>query len=236
MNVAIPTLGAEFGASISTIQWVLTGYMLAFGIAWGLCDALTTRAHIRVDVLVSKCEQTLKKTGRKALCVGGGVAANGRLHAIGVHVRGVRAQEHALARLLATALQRTPRSPLRSRRTCRRRIRIPARSSMCPFHQALHVSRDDVHLVTLTGPGGTGKSRLALELAWDAVERFDDGVFLVRLGQISDAELVPSAIAGALGVREPAVEVETCAGLDRPAAGKLQMVVADGVHCRGASS
>jgi type IV pilus biogenesis protein CpaD/CtpE len=40
----------------------------------------------------------------------------------------------------------------------------------------------------------------------------------------------------ALGVREPAVEVETCAGLDRPAAGKLQMVVADGVHCRGASS
>ena len=60
----------------------------------------------------------------------------------------------------------------------------------------------DVHLVTLTGPGGTGKSRLALELAWEAVERFADGVFLVRLGQVGDAELVPSAIADALGVRE----------------------------------
>ena len=60
----------------------------------------------------------------------------------------------------------------------------------------------DVHLVTLTGPGGTGKSRLALELAWEAVERFPDGVFLVRLGQVGGAELVPSAIADALGVRE----------------------------------
>jgi len=60
----------------------------------------------------------------------------------------------------------------------------------------------DVHLVTLTGPGGTGKSRLALELAWEAVERFADGVYLVRLGQVGDAELVPSAIADALGVRE----------------------------------
>jgi predicted ATPase/class 3 adenylate cyclase len=60
----------------------------------------------------------------------------------------------------------------------------------------------DVHLVTLTGPGGTGKSRLALELAWEAVEQFADGVFLVRLAQVGDPALVPSAIAEALGVRE----------------------------------
>lgn len=39
-------------SSRATVE--LTGYMLAFGIAWGLCDALTTRAHIRVDVLVTK--------------------------------------------------------------------------------------------------------------------------------------------------------------------------------------
>jgi TRAP-type C4-dicarboxylate transport system permease small subunit len=39
-------------SSRATVE--LTGYMLAFGIAWGLADALTTRAHIRVDVLVSR--------------------------------------------------------------------------------------------------------------------------------------------------------------------------------------
>ena len=60
----------------------------------------------------------------------------------------------------------------------------------------------DVHLVTLTGPGGAGKSRLALELAWEAVDRYADGVFLVRLAPIGDPELVPSAIATALGIRE----------------------------------
>jgi predicted ATPase/class 3 adenylate cyclase len=65
------------------------------------------------------------------------------------------------------------------------------------------MGRPEVRVVTLTGPGGTGKSRLALEHAWEAVERFTDGVVLVRLSPVSDPELVPSTIAAALGVREP---------------------------------
>ena len=43
------------------------------------------------------------------------------------------------------------------------------------------LGQSDVRVVTLTGAGGTGKSRLALEYAWEAVERFADGVVLVRL-------------------------------------------------------
>ena len=52
--VSFDVLARKFLNVSSKATVELTGYMLAFGIAWGLCDALTTRAHIRVDVLVSK--------------------------------------------------------------------------------------------------------------------------------------------------------------------------------------
>jgi predicted ATPase len=57
-------------------------------------------------------------------------------------------------------------------------------------------------LLTLTGPGGTGKTRLALQTAADMLEAFPDGVWLVELAPVADPKLVPQAIASALGVRE----------------------------------
>jgi predicted ATPase/class 3 adenylate cyclase len=63
---------------------------------------------------------------------------------------------------------------------------------------------EEVRLLTLTGPGGTGKTRLALQAAADMLEEFEDGVFFVALAAVTDPELVPSAIAEPLGVRESA--------------------------------
>lgn len=57
-------------------------------------------------------------------------------------------------------------------------------------------------LVTLTGAGGVGKTRLALEVARTRTHEFADGVWLVELGSVSDPELVPKAVAQAMEVRE----------------------------------
>jgi predicted ATPase/class 3 adenylate cyclase len=64
------------------------------------------------------------------------------------------------------------------------------------------LDRDDVRLLTLIGPGGTGKTRLALQLAADVVEQFANGVFFVSLAPIRDWELVVPTILRTLGLRE----------------------------------
>src|ERR687893_3328794 len=62
--------------------------------------------------------------------------------------------------------------------------------------------QEEVRLLTLTGPGGTGKTRLALQAAADVLEGFGDGVFFVYLAATTNPDLFLTQVAGALGLQE----------------------------------
>ncbi|HEV8490207.1 MAG TPA: adenylate/guanylate cyclase domain-containing protein [Candidatus Limnocylindrales bacterium] len=92
---------------------------------------------------------------------------------------------------------------------------LSARPNNLPVQLTSFVGRDEIdearrllgktRLLTLTGPGGTGKTRLALQLAAELMDDFPDGVYFAALDAVDDADLVPSAIADALGI-EPGAE------------------------------
>jgi predicted ATPase len=92
--------------------------------------------------------------------------------------------------------------------SARRHHNLPAqRVRLIGREQDLAVAREALlstpgRLLTLTGTGGCGKTRLALEVAADVLPHFPSGVGLVELAAIADAALVPQAIVSALEVRE----------------------------------
>jgi predicted ATPase/class 3 adenylate cyclase len=92
---------------------------------------------------------------------------------------------------------------------------LDARPNNLPLQLTSFVGRDEqiaeikqllgrTRLLTLTGPGGTGKSRLALEIAAEILTEYGDGAFFVDLSSVTDPALVPSAVARSLTVPEVA--------------------------------
>jgi predicted ATPase len=81
-----------------------------------------------------------------------------------------------------------------------RNVLIGREREMAKAHDLL--LRDEIALITLTGTGGTGKSRLGLQIGLEMIDHFEDGVYLVRLAPVSAPELVVSTVAEVLGIRD----------------------------------
>jgi predicted ATPase/class 3 adenylate cyclase/Tfp pilus assembly protein PilF len=134
-------------------------------------------------------------------------------------LRDLDREEHIFQ--IAISGTRSDFPPIRTLRAHHDNIPVPASSFVGRERErqelAQLVAEPNVRLVTLTGPGGCGKTRLALQLCADLLERYDNGACFVPLSAISDSALMAPAIAQALNLRE---------GGDRP----LLDVLCDYLH------
>ena len=127
-----------------------------------------------------------------------------------------RAGEQPAGGLTATALTNVPipRNPLIGRE-----FELDLASKL--------LLRDDVALVTLTGPAGTGKSRLGIQIALELRDQFSDGVYMVGLESIRDPGLVIPTIAKTLNVTETAGGLSLHEHLKRQLCSKQMLLLLD---------
>ncbi len=129
------------------------------------------------------------------------LAADVDLIDLGEHpLKGLEQPEH-VHQLLAPGL-REDFPPLRTARVARHNL-PPERNRFVGRNEelvAVQKALEERRITTLTGVGGCGKTRLAVEVARRATERFSDGVFLVDLTTVSDQELIPGTALAALSV------------------------------------
>jgi predicted ATPase/DNA-binding XRE family transcriptional regulator len=135
---------------------------------------------------------------------------------------------------LVVAAQRPPATAVRQERG-ENHLRLPVPLTPLVGREqavvaiATQLTEPMIRLLTLTGPGGTGKTRLALAVAERVAPTFPDGVVFVPLAPLGDPALVGFAIAERLGVRERATQTVR-EGLATHLAGKRLLLVLDNVE------
>jgi predicted ATPase len=136
------------------------------------------------------------------------------------------ASTHDLARDLAAVRDRLAEASTRPAESRPNNLPVQRTAFIGREHEATALRqllrRADVQLITLTGPGGIGKTRLALQVAAETAAEFPAGVCFVPLSAVTDHSLIASTIAQALGVREVGNQSpqenlkEYVRGLDQP--------------------
>jgi predicted ATPase len=138
----------------------------------------------------------LYRCGRQA----DGLAAYRRAREMLAEELGIEPGEELRQLEQAVLLQQVPASPRRAQHN------LPARLTSFLGRERELAALDELaaqaRLVTVTGAGGAGKTRLAVEFAAAAADRFGDGAWLAGLAGITDPGLVPTQVMAALGVRQ----------------------------------
>ncbi len=125
------------------------------------------------------------------------------LRALGTHRLRDLDQPEELSQLVIEGLP-ADFPPIRSRDTTPNNLPVQATSFFGRDAEIAEVSEllKTIRLLTLTGPGGTGKTRLSLQVAANVADRYPDGVFFVALGAIGAVDLVAPTIAGEIGMSD----------------------------------
>jgi predicted ATPase/class 3 adenylate cyclase len=215
---------AVFARATDAIQAAIDAQRSLAAEAWGTIGALQVRMALHTGVAEKRDGDyfgpPLKRVARLLSAGHGGqillslattelmhdhMPTDANLRDLGVHRLKDLSRPEQIFQLLAPDLSVDfpPLNTLNARRTS-----LPAQpTALLGREQEMAavcalLRRPEVRLVTLTGPGGTGKTRLGLQVAAELADSYADGVYFVNLAPISAANLVTSAIAQTLGVTE----------------------------------
>jgi predicted ATPase/class 3 adenylate cyclase len=200
--IAFPTAAGALGAATEALQGLDPGPIrVRVGIHTGT-PHLAEEGYVGVDV---------HRAARIAACGHGGQVLVSASTAALLGTDGLRdLGEHRLKDLSAPErmyqLGDEDFPPLKS--LYRTNLPIPATPFLGRLHELAEVSGllEDARLLTLTGPGGTGKTRLGLQAAAEAADRYPDGIFWVPLAPLRDSELVLVTAGQALGAKDGLAE------------------------------